>query len=240
MKKVFSFVAVAAAMLVAGTASAQLSVNAGYLNCSAKNHSEQTIGNTTQSSDTTVSMGGGFYVGGSYNVELMGGLGVAPGIYFNYTGKKDEKTTSVPLVGDVTTTSTTKMMNINIPILVNYKLTFGDDFAIFAFAGPDIVFGLNANSKVVVKNGNTENTTEADLYKKQDGENAPALKRFDLGLMFGAGVQFTSFRLELGYELGLLNRNGDPKGSETVAGITTSYKNSSNFNRFFVGVGYAF
>ena len=38
MKKVFSFVAVAAAMLVAGTASAQLSVNAGYLSSTAKVH----------------------------------------------------------------------------------------------------------------------------------------------------------------------------------------------------------
>ena len=235
MKKVFSFVAVAAAMLVAGTASAQLSVNAGYLSGTAKSHTESTLGNTTTVKDTTASLGGGFYVGGSYNVELMGGLGVAPGIYFNYMSKKDVRNYSLPVLGDGTVTTTTKMMNINIPILVNYKLTFGDDFAIFAFVGPDIVFGINANTKVVDKFGSTETVTENDLYKKENGEDAVDMTRFDLGLMFGAGVQFTKFRVELGYELGLMNRLGEKEYSTTGY----SWKGSENINRFFIGVGYA-
>lgn len=233
MKKVFTFVAVAAAMLVAGTASAQLSVNAGYLNSTAKYHSETTVLNTTTNRDTSMTVGGGFFVGGSYNVELMGGLGVAPGIYFDMLSKKDETK-----VGGVTSTTTTTLMDINIPILLNYKLSFGDDFAIFAFAGPDVVFGLSAKSKNVTKieGVSGENTTESDMYKKENGANKPALTRLDMGLMFGAGVQFTNFRVELGYELGLLNRLGEKETSSTGY----SWKGSEKFNRFFVGVGYAF
>ena len=236
MKKVLSFVAVAAAMLVAGNANAQLSVNAGYMSTAFNASTEYTLANTVTKHDTSISMGG-FYVGGSYNVELMGGLGVAPGIYFNYAGKKEVKTNNIPLIGEVTTTSTTKMMNINIPILIDYKLTFGDDFAIFAFVGPDIVFGINANSKVVTKSGSTENTYENDLYKKEDGENAVDMTRLDLGLMVGAGLQFNNFRLEAGYELGLLNRAGEKEYTDSFGGKTT---NNNSFNRFFVGVGYAF
>jgi len=233
MKKVFAFVAVAAAMLVAGTATAQLSINAGYLNGTAKYHSETTVLSTTTNYDTTSAMGGGFYVGGSYNVELMGGLGVAPGIYFDMISKKDETK-----IAGVTSTTNSTFMDINIPILLNYKLTFGDDFAIFAFAGPDVVFGLSAKSKTVnkIEGVSGETTTESDAYKKENGANKPALTRFDMGLMFGAGVQFTSFRLEVGYELGLLNRLGEKEASSTGY----SWKGSEKFNRFFVGVGYAF
>ena len=72
-----------------------------------------------------------------------------------------------------------------------------------------------------------------DLYVKEDGEtDANVMKRFDIGLMFGAGVQYNSFRLQAGYNMGLLDR--------------CAYKDDSNSkidmkaNNFFVGVGYAF
>ena len=226
MKKVFSFVAVAAAMLVAGTASAQLSVNAGYLNGTMKNHVEATVLGKTITNDTTVSMGSGFFVGGSYNVELIGGLGVAPGVYINYLSRKDEDT----FLG-AKFTNTTNMLDINVPIMIDYKLTFGDDFAVFAFVGPNIRFGLSANSKTV--NDKTDDVVKDDLYVKEDGEtDANVMKRFDIGLMFGAGVQYNSFRLQAGYNMGLLDR--------------CAYKDDSNSkidmkaNNFFVGVGYAF
>lgn len=233
MKKVFAFVAVAAAMLVAGTASAQLSVNAGYLSNTAKVHTETTALGVTKTNDTSAVMGSGFYAGGSYNVELIGGLGFAPGIYFDMITKKEE----TKLAG-VTSTTNSTLMDINIPLLLNYKLTLGDDFAIFAFAGPDVVFGLSAKSKTVTKIDGIsgETTTEADAYKKEGNANKPAMTRLDLGLTFGAGVQFSSMRFEIGYELGLMNRLGEKETS--AAGIT--WKGSEKFNRFFVGVGYTF
>ncbi len=231
MKKVFSFVAVAAAMLVAGTASAQLSVNAGYLSSTAKVHTETTALGVTKTNDTSAVLGSGFYAGGSYNVELIGGLGFAPGIYFDMITKKEESN-----VAGVTSTTNSTLMDINVPLLLNYKLTFGDDFAIFAFAGPDVVFGLSAKSKTVIKSPLGETKTEADAYKKEGNANKPAMTRFDLGLMFGAGVQFSSMRFEIGYELGLLNRLGEKETS--AAGVT--WKGTEKFNRFFVGVGYTF
>ena len=231
MKKVFAFVAVAAAMLVAGTASAQLSVNAGFLSNTAKVHTETTALGVTKTNDTSAVLGSGFYAGGSYNVELVGGLGFAPGIYFDMITKKEETKAA-----GVTSTTNSTLMDINIPLMLNYKLTFGDDFAVFAFAGPDVVFGLSAKSKTVIKSPLGETTTETDAYKKEGNANKPAMTRFDLGLMFGAGVQFSSIRFEIGYELGLLNRLGEKETS--AAGVT--WKGSEKFNRFFVGVGYTF
>ena len=71
MKKVLSFVAIAAVMMFAGKANAQLSVHAGYQSYSLHN-------NGFSVSDD------GFYAGVSYNAGLDGGFGVAPGVYFAY------------------------------------------------------------------------------------------------------------------------------------------------------------
>ena len=57
MKKVFSFVAVAAAMLVAGTASAQLSVNAGFLSNTARIHTATTALAVTKTNTTSAVLG---------------------------------------------------------------------------------------------------------------------------------------------------------------------------------------
>ena len=71
MKKILSFVAIAAVMMFAGKANAQLSVHAGYQSYSLHN-------NGFSVSDD------GFYAGFSYNAGLDGGFGVAPGVYFAY------------------------------------------------------------------------------------------------------------------------------------------------------------
>lgn len=213
-------------MLVAGTASAQLSVNAGYLNGNVKTYSEVNLLGTKISSDTSASIGGGFYVGGSYNVSLIGGLGVAPGLYFNYLTDTEKET----ILG-VNYTDKTVMMDINVPILINYRLTFGDDFAIFAFAGPNIRFGIVGDNKIT--NDFDSKEIEDNLYVKEGGEtDAEVLKRFDLGLMVGGGLEFGGFRLEAGYNMGLLDRSAYKDDANTKLDV--------HINNFFVGVGYTF
>lgn len=96
MKKFFSIALVAAAMLFAGKANAQLSIHAGYQDYSLKASS----GSYSYGASTD-----GFYVGASFNSELGTGLGVAPGIYVAY-------------VEDI--------IDLRIPILLNLGLNFGE------------------------------------------------------------------------------------------------------------------
>ncbi len=111
MKKVLSIVAVAAMMLFVGKANAQLSIHAGYQDFSVT--SKTPLGSDTDSK-------GGFYVGGSYNMEAGAGLAVAPGLYFAY-------------VEDV--------MDLRVPILINYGISL-NDVRLALFAGPQINFGV--------------------------------------------------------------------------------------------------
>ena len=88
--------AVAAVMLFAGKANAQLSIHAGYQSYSMT--AETPMGSSTESND-------GFYIGGSYNMEAGAGLSVAPGLYFAY-------------VEDI--------MDLRVPILINYGIKISD------------------------------------------------------------------------------------------------------------------
>lgn len=58
-------------------------------------------------------------------------------------------------------------------------------------------------------------------------ENLFHRSRFDLGVNFGAGVHFNAFRVEVGYNLGLLD-------------IDNSKEYTTNSNHVYVGVGFAF
>lgn len=73
MKKVFSFILAASMMLIGTAAIAQPSLGIGYLNSTDKVKS----GSTTKTTNLS-----GFYVGGSYNINLAGSFGVAPGLYY--------------------------------------------------------------------------------------------------------------------------------------------------------------
>lgn len=222
MKKIFSFVAVAAALLVAGNANAQLSVNGGFLGnvLSTTYKYTDALGNEHKS-DTSYANGLGFYAGASYNVPITSFFGIAPGLYFSYAGKSEEKTTTGTKYTDVV-----DMMDLNIPILFNFKWEITDFFGIMGFVGPNFRYGLNYK-ETYKYNDNITKDYVITPYKKADGADKPALSRFDLGVNFGAGVHFNAFRVEVGYNLGLLD-------------IDNSKEYTTNSNHVYVGVGFAF
>lgn len=80
MKRVFSSILAASMMLIGTAAIAQPSLGIGYLNSTDKAKS----GSTTKTTNLS-----GFYVGGSYNINLAGSFGVAPGLYYGLATKSD-------------------------------------------------------------------------------------------------------------------------------------------------------
>ena len=76
MKKIFATLLAASLMLLGTQAFAQISVNAGYLNSSMK------VGSADPSNAN------GAYAGVSFNVPLVGGLAIAPGVYYSMITSK--------------------------------------------------------------------------------------------------------------------------------------------------------
>ncbi len=199
MKKILSFALVAAAMLFAGKANAQLNVHVGY----APQTYKKTVSVLGTDVNSTLDMNG-FFAGADFNMPLSGDLRLDLGANIRYNTKSEENT-------GVKTTYT--QMLIDVPVLLNYGLELKRDFRIAAFAGPAISFGLSGN----IKNEVAGVSTDADWYG--DDKNS----RFDLSVMFGLSVDFTDFRLFGGYNLGLLNTskadNTTVKGSNWFIGL---------------------
>ncbi len=212
MKKVFAFVA--ATVLFAGIANAQLGINVGF----APQTYKATVTSGSTSSTNTMNLNG-FFAGVNYNINLTGDLGVSLGANFRFNTSSDESTT----LGVTTKTQSTQTL-IDVPILFNYGLNITDDLKISVFLGPTVNFALSGKSTLTISGsplGVLDGTTESDWY----GDNSDR-SRFDIAGTAGVNVQFKSFRLFGGYNYGLLDLDNSDnykfKGSNWFVGLGLS------------------
>jgi hypothetical protein len=210
MKKIYFILAVAASMLFAAEANAQIGLGLGYhLFNSVQKEAGQKNGNELN----------GFYVEATYDInfleKLWGNLGIQPGLRFSYAGVHD----SAELLGVLTKSSWAETY-LDIPVFVKYSQDFRS-LGFFAFAGPVFSCGLSSHSKTSVK----DISTEIDVY-----EGYPEYGRFDLKLGVGVGVTgLDNFNVKVGYNFGMLNRyTGSLRDLSYHTGV------------FYVGVGYSF
>lgn len=189
MKKFFLTAVLVA--VAATSAFAQLSVGAGYINYASKTQ----IGSNTNYPASN----NGFYLGGDYNIPLVGGLGVAPGVYFSYSGSSDTSS----MLG-ITGTGNTNETYLTVPVNVNYGVDLGT-IRVFVFGGPSLQYGLSSNFVQTVSSslGSGSNTT--DNYDNSD------YNRFNLLVGGGLGVDVDSFRISFGYDWGLTDRSAADK-----------------------------
>lgn len=210
MKKVFSFILAASMMLIGAAAIAQPSLGIGYLNSTDKVKS----GSTTKTTNLS-----GFYVGGSYNINLAGSFGVAPGLYYGLATKSDADS----YFGINTNVDVTEHY-LSIPVMFNAGLTFADGIVGRIYAGPSLAYGIASDTKVKGSIAGFSKDTKINNY----GDDYH-YGRFDV--MFGGGVAvefFDMVRFNVGYDYGLVNRyTGD--------GDITRHR--SQFN---IGVAYLF
>lgn len=163
-----------AAMAVAVSSFAQASIGAGYLNQSKSNSDAKALN--------------GFYVGADYNINLTGGLGVAPGVYYNFATWSE---------GGKNANASINEHYISIPVMFNYSVNVAPGFDLFAFAGPTGRFGLASESKGSVAGF----SASGDNYKNDNYQRAALLIGGGVGADIADKVRFT-----VGYDYGLTNR----------------------------------
>ena len=151
MKKVVSFFAVAAALLIAGSAQAQLGINVGY--APETTTSVLTIGNTSTKSTDVMN---GFFAGVNYNINVSGDLNFSVGLQARYnTNSSEDKVSTV-----TTKTNRTKIM-ADIPLLFNYGIRVGNDARLSVFLGPTVSYALQGKITTTV----SESITGANTVK---------------------------------------------------------------------------
>lgn len=197
MKKVFSFILAASMMLIGTAAIAQPSLGIGYLNSTDKVKS----GSTTKTTNLS-----GFYVGGSYNINLAGSFGVAPGLYYGLATKSDANSFG----GILDTKADVTEHYLSIPVMFNAGLTITDGIVGRIYAGPTLAYGIASNLKYTASAsipvlGTVSKGDKVNNYDDSD------YSRFDIMLGGGVAVDFFDMvRFNIGYDYGLVNRySGD-------------------------------
>ncbi len=183
MKKIFATILAASMMLVGANAFAQISVGAGYVNSTSTNK----VGDSKSSGDSN-----GFYLGASYNIGISGGLGLAPGLYYEFLGNSGK--------GSYWSGSTTEHY-VNVPVMVNYGLELMPDCTLFFYAGPTLSCGVASTTQAKVGGDKVSVGAKVNNY---DNDN---YGRFDVMLGGGVGFNINSFQVKVGYNAGMLDRN---------------------------------
>lgn len=203
MKRIITLVS---AMLFGIAAFAQVNVGAGYLQSTATYQAKD-------DADVNSTKSNGFYAGLGYEITLMQGLSVTPGIYYSYLYSDDAGSTAIGTVATGSLKTNLKEQYLNIPVTVNFGYNLTRDLRLFAFGGPTASIGLSSMShydaSVTVIGINLSDSGDSDNYAGTD--DAPATYgRFDVLVGAGAGADIMGkFRITVGYDWGLLNRNVD-------------------------------
>lgn len=165
----------------------------------------------------------GFYIEADYNLRLWKGLGVAPGLQYEFVN------------GNIDEGMNFQEHYLNIPIDINYIFRISDNFGLGVFLTPSFNIGLVSQ----IKYGNEK----LDIYDflGQVGEVFDIDKpysRFDFMLGFGVSVDlFRHFRVKINYDLGLVNRLSRinrHEGTDTIEKITMRR------NHLQIGLAYIF
>ena len=201
-KKMKKIILTLAAMAIAVSSFAQISVGAGYANNAQK----------LESNDPSTT--NGFYVEGSYNLPIAGGLSIVPGVRYTFLGSKNAKDAFGGFVGGQIELAE---HYVAVPVMAQYALDLGSSAKFLIFAGPTFDLGLASNTKASATIAGASGSTSKDNYKDTD------YLKSNVFVGGGVGLQIGNFQIKGAYDFGLLNRldsdNVALKDSQIRAGV---------------------
>jgi len=140
----------------------------------------------------------GFQVGLVVNIPVLGDfLSIQPGLLFAQQGARF----NLEFFG-TEMKSTISINYLQMPINAQLGFGVGNNARVLLQAGPYLGFALGGNISIEISG----ETNSEDI---QFGSNPGEMNRFDLGVGFGAGVEFGRFQVGLGYNLGFANLSNE-------------------------------
>lgn len=156
--------------------------------------------------DTKMKTGIHFGAVAEFGISDM--LAFEPGLIFSQKGVKLDPEGGLGGFGDFLDDAETRLNYLDIPL--NVKLKFGK---FFAQAGPSVGIALSGTQEFA--------GDEEDI---EFGSDDDQMKRMDLGLNIGAGMQFNHLQVSANYGLGLSNlSNSDDDMKNRVFSVSVGY-----------------
>lgn len=144
----------------------------------------------------------GYNVGVFAEYTLPASIYVLTGLDFTAKGAKIEEKDD----GDMYKV-TYSPLYLQLPIHIGYKVVLAENINLGIHAGPYLAYGIGG--KVKMKYTSSERDTEKEDENFFGSEKDGGFKSLDLGLGFGADLEFGKYRIGLGYDLGLSNIGRD-------------------------------
>lgn len=201
MKKGLIIAVLAIGVLFVGKANAQINVHAGFTPEAWTSTYNNNVSTTTLNS---------FFVGGTYNLNLSGDLNLAIGGQLRYGTKTG---TESVLGGFASGKSTTTVIGLDIPILLNYTLKLSSDLGLTIFAGPKVTYNFVGKT---VSEASVAGISGSSTYNWFDDNGN--YKPFNAAIAGGASLNFKQFRLFGGYSYGLTDSDKSDSYKTTVGG----------------------
>lgn len=201
--------------MTAAAASAQFGIHAGYVN---------SVTNKSFSASELLDQkptANGLYIGIDYDINLVAGLSLRPGIHYLYTANEEDNRKDASGYGY-------ELDHVEHSILVPVHVKYGFNvieniLGVYLFAGPTFGFGLSAVDRIEYEsktmNGVNGNLTYNHYNGKVHGDDlgtavtdywkglGKQMQPFDILVGGGLGLRLVRFLdIRVGYDYGLINR----------------------------------
>jgi len=227
MKKTISLLSLTLLLFITTQSHAQVTFGAK----AGLNIANMSISGTLASNEEIKSMAS-FHVGVIADIGITKEFFIEPGILLSGKGCKDNLTEQIGQASIISTGSI-KPLYIEIPINAMYVVDL-NGVKLQIFAGPYFGFGVSGNinldysSSGALPTGYTLPASSSTAIKFGTDATNDNLKMLDIGLNFGAGVEYNKMLFRIQYGLGLTNLNPDTSsGADTeknkVFGISVGY-----------------
>jgi hypothetical protein len=144
-------------------------------------------------------MNPGFHIGGTVDVPISDILSFESGLLLTTKGFKYEEEEM-----GISIKAKANLYYLDIPLTLKASHELSEGLKIFGAVGPYVGIGLSGKIKATVEYQGDEETDEEDVKWGSDEDNDD-LKRLDMGLTFGGGVEINAIMLGISYDLGLAN-----------------------------------
>lgn len=170
----------------------------------------------------------GFHIGAFGQFMFTEAMGIEAGLYYAQTGGEKSR----KFGGSQKVKLDIKTSYIQLPVLFMYKFKLSPDFYLYPSSGLYFGYGVG-DGKVKIKTsqpGNSEQTT-SDFF----GDD---MRRFDIGFVFAANIQYKHLLASLSVEPGILHINKDTDLYYNYRHYDDKYRMYNN--SFKLSIGYLF
>lgn len=156
------------------------------------------------SKETNSEIINGFQVGPVAESPIIKNFDLQYGVMYQYLTHES--------LGVISGTNTYTGHFLEIPLRLKADFPVNSEIRLFAFAGPNLSFGLAEETVNITTFGSSEITTSYNRYETDaDDDGVYDISRFNLQMGVGGGVQYENIQLKVGYDWGIndLNKRED-------------------------------